>query len=153
MSDVIDSALLRAEEKTKAIGERFTAPRRMVMKKLLEASKPLKAYDIIGIREENGSPAKPPTIYRALEFLCRTGLVHKIESDSSYFVCTHSDHCHYDTHVPMVMICDKCGSVSEVHLVAVEAMINETAQKTDFQITRTLIETHGTCANCRTAFA
>lgn len=151
LSDTIEKSLLRAEQKTKALGERFTAPRKMVMRKLLESNKPIKAYDLIGIQEDNGKAAKPPTIYRALEFLCRTGLVHKIESDSSYFVCTHSDHCDHDTHVPMVMICDKCGSVSEVHLIAVENMLADAASRSNFQIQKTLIETHGLCANCSVA--
>lgn len=145
----IEHALDSADAQSTAIGERFTAPRRKVMRKLLEAGAPLKAYDIIGIVDENNRPAKPPTIYRALEFLCRLGLVHKIESDSSYFVCSHHHHCEAQTHVPLVMICKKCGKVFEDHISALEDIMSKTANARGFSIQKMMIEAHGICADCQ----
>ena len=51
---------------------------------LLEADGPLKAYDLIAAFGEGGEPAKPPTVYRALEFLERLGFAHRIESLNAY---------------------------------------------------------------------
>ncbi len=144
----IEKEISAAEAQSSELGERFTAPRRMVFRKLLEAQKPIKAYDIIGIRDENDKPAKPPTIYRALEFLCRIGLVHKIESDSSYFACSHHHDCHSTSHLPLVMICQKCGNVFEDHIVAIENLIGETATKRGFKVAKMMLEAHGICKNC-----
>lgn len=147
----IEKELTDAEAQSLSLGERFTQPRRKVFRKLLEANGPLKAYDIIGIVDEDNRPAKPPTIYRALEFLCRLGLVHKIESDSSYFVCSHHKHCDADTHVPMVMICQKCGKVFEDHVIALEDIMGRTAGARGFNIQKMMIEAHGVCADCEKA--
>lgn len=144
----IEKELSAAEAQSLQLGERFTAPRRKVFRKLLEAQKPLKAYDIIGIVDENNSPAKPPTIYRALEFLCRLGLVHKIESDSSYFACSHHHHCQSNSHLPLVMICKKCGDVFEDHIIAIEDIIGQTATKRGFKVEKMMLEAHGLCSNC-----
>ncbi|MEG1453646.1 Fur family transcriptional regulator, partial [Brevundimonas sp.] len=63
-----------------AQGERMTAPRRRVLELLLTAGGPVKAYDLIARYGANGEAAKPPTVYRALEFLERWGVVHRIAS-------------------------------------------------------------------------
>ena len=46
---------------------------------LLESGEPVKAYDLIARFGEDGQPAKPPTVYRALDFLIENGLIHRIE--------------------------------------------------------------------------
>ena len=144
----IENEISAAEVQSLQLGERFTAPRRMVFRKLLEAQKPIKAYDIIGIKDDNDKPAKPPTIYRALEFLCRIGLVHKIESDSSYFACSHHHHCESSNHLPLVMICKKCGDVFEDHITAIEDIIGKTAIKRGFKVEKMMLEAHGICNDC-----
>ncbi|MEK7660915.1 MAG: transcriptional repressor [Pseudomonadota bacterium] len=144
----IEKELAEAEAQSVSLGERFTLPRRKTYRKLLEAGRPLKAYDIIGIVDEDNRPAKPPTIYRALEFLCRLGLVHKIESDSSYFVCSHHRHCDAQSHVPLVMICIKCGKVFEDHVVALENIMSKNATARGFNIQKMMIEAHGICEDC-----
>ena len=59
-----------------------------VLELLMKAGQPVKAYDLIsGFSETAGEVAKPPTIYRALEFLEREGLAHRIESLSAYVAC------------------------------------------------------------------
>ena len=56
-----------------ARSERLTNSRRRVLELLLEAGVPLKAYDLIATYSGDGEAAKPPTVYRALEFLERVG--------------------------------------------------------------------------------
>src|SRR5690349_12792813 len=79
--------LARAEAYCVANHERLTAPRRRVLQLLLQAGHPVKAYDLIAAFGEDGSPAKPPTVYRALEFLSRLGFAHRIESLNAYVAC------------------------------------------------------------------
>lgn len=67
-------------------GEQWTAPRRRTYELLLKAGGPVKAYDLISTFAQAGeSLAKPPTIYRALDFLLAQGLVtaSKVSTPSS----------------------------------------------------------------------
>jgi Fur family zinc uptake transcriptional regulator len=142
-----DEALTQAEARLTLAGERFTAPRKRVLKLLLEAQRPLKAYDLIAGMARADTPANPPTVYRALQFLTRTGLVHRIESDASYVVCSHG---HADGgHVPLMLVCDACGAVQERHLDRVEAQAREAAGAAGFALERLVVEARGRCAACQ----
>lgn len=131
------------------LGERFTAPRENVLRFLLAKQMPQKAYEIIENISIADKSAKPPTIYRALDFLCRIGLVHKIESDASYFVCSHKNQCEHDSHIPLVLICRKCNQVIERHIHQIENLIFDAANEDGFNVDRILIEAHGICGDCR----
>ena len=54
--------------------------------------------------------AAPPTVYRALEFLCREGLVHKIESLNAYVGCGAPGH----ASAAQFLICRACGTAAEI---------------------------------------
>src|SRR4051794_40835295 len=80
-------ALGIAESRCAATQERLTPPRRRVLELLLSAEGPQKAYDLIAAYGDHGEPAKPPTVYRALDFLERLGFAHRIESLNAYVPC------------------------------------------------------------------
>jgi|APTNR8051073442_1049403.scaffolds.fasta_scaffold04782_3 Fur family zinc uptake transcriptional regulator len=144
----LERELADAETLALNMGERFTLPRRKVYRRLLEAGGPLKAYDLIGVVDSDSHRAKPPTVYRALDFLCRLGLVHRIESDQSYFACNHHKQCDASSHVPLVFVCLKCGKVQERHVTALEEIISKTAIKRGFKVEKMMLEAHGICALC-----
>ncbi|OYW37449.1 MAG: hypothetical protein B7Z42_10080 [Brevundimonas sp. 12-68-7] len=58
--------------------------------------------DVIGRFHTDGHIAKPATVYRALEFLDRLGLLHRIASISSYVACSGYAH----RHTAAFLICD-----------------------------------------------
>lgn len=147
-NQTIDAAIEDAREISQSMGERFTTPRENVLRFLLARQLPQKAYEIIENISISDKSAKPPTIYRALDFLCRIGLVHKIESEASYFVCSHKNHCEHETHVPLVLICQTCNQVIERHIHKIENLISTAANEENFKISKTLIEAHGVCADC-----
>ena len=109
---------------------------------LLEADAPLKAYDLIAAFGETGQPAKPPTVYRALEFLERLGFAHRIESLNAYVPCRIEG-----GHAAAFLICDCCGEAAEfepdlgAQLAAAEA--------TGYAIRAITLEARGLCAACR----
>src|SRR5690349_10304011 len=103
-------ALDEAEIRCQAVGERMTPPRRRVMELLLAAGEPVKAYDLIAAYGADGQAAKPPTVYRALEFLEARGLVHRIASISAYVACSSGER----SHSAAFLICDCCGAAQEV---------------------------------------
>src|SRR4051812_11712758 len=90
----IDRALIAAEARCVDQGERMTAPRKRVLELLLQAGEAVKAYDLIARYGLDGVAAKPPTVYRALEFLEKTGMAHRIASISAYVACSVGDRAH-----------------------------------------------------------
>ncbi len=136
-------ALGAAETRCVATQERLTAPRRRVLELLLEADGPQKAYDLIAAFGEHGEPAKPPTVYRALEFLERLGFAHRIESLNAYVPCRIDG----GEHRAAFLICDCCGAAQEfepdftAQLAAAEAA--------GYQVATITLEARGRCAACR----
>ncbi|MEI7932414.1 MAG: transcriptional repressor, partial [Alphaproteobacteria bacterium] len=72
------SSLESARRLCAARGERLTRPRERVLELLLQASGPLKAYDLLAGMSVADGRAAPPTVYRALDFLASQGLAHRI---------------------------------------------------------------------------
>lgn len=122
----------------------MTAARLRVLELLLVAGEPVKAYDLIARFGEDGQPAKPPTVYRALEFLERKGLVHRIASISAYVACTSGS----IDHAAAFLICDCCGATAEVS-APVAGDLGRAAEAAGYAIVRTTIEAHGRCPACR----
>lgn len=144
----VSAALGLVEARFAQDGERMTAPRRRVLELLLAAAEPVKAYDLIARYGSDGQAAKPPTVYRALEFLERQGVVHRIASISAYVACTAEAGTDGLSHAAAFLICDCCGATEEVAVANVDA-INQAAQAAGYHIERTTIEGHGHCAACQ----
>ena len=141
-------ALEAAEARMAQAGERMTPPRRRVLSLLLETGEPVKAYDLIARFGADGQAAKPPTVYRALEFLERQGMAHRIASISAYVAC--AGHEGEASHAAAFLICDCCGSTREVNGPD-QSVIDAAAAAAGYAIARTTIEAHGRCPACREA--
>lgn len=139
----VGRALTDADRRLSAQGERMTAARTRVLELLLSAGEPVKAYDLIARFGTDGAPAKPPTVYRSLEFLERQGLVHRIASISAYVACTSGA----DDHAAAFLICDCCGATQEVSATLAEGL-DAAATSAGYVIERTTIEAHGRCSAC-----
>ena len=139
-------ALNEAETRCLSDGERMTPPRRRVLELLLSAGEPVKAYDLIAAYGQDGEAAKPPTVYRALEFLERRGLAHRIASISAYVACAHAG----PDHAAAFLICECCGATVEVAAGA-GPQLSGPAGDLGFVIRRATVEAHGLCAQCRPA--
>lgn len=139
----IETALEEAEGLTRNRGQKMTRIRRKVLRLLLESGEPAKAYDLLANLDGEGS-AKPPTIYRALDFLQDVGLAHKIESLNAYVACGHASH----SHSAVFLICDTCGSAEELHAVTTSAAIEAETRAAGFRISHATLEAHGKCRQC-----
>lgn len=143
-------ALTAASDRCVAEGERMTEPRRRVLELLLAAAEPVKAYDLIARFGADGQAAKPPTVYRALEFLERKGLAHRIASISAYVACSAEAGTSDRPHAAAFLICDCCGAAEEVSPSGGDAFARA-AEAAGYAIERTTIEGHGRCPACRAA--
>src|SRR4051794_40353293 len=100
----LGSRLAAAEETCLRRDQKLTAPRRRVLELLLEAGQPVKAYDLMAAFDAQ-APAKPPTVYRALEFLEREGFAHRIESLNAFVACEQPT-AEGEVHAAAFLICD-----------------------------------------------
>ena len=124
----------------------MTPIRRRVLELLLATDAPAKAYDLLDQLGDEGA-AKPPTIYRALDFLLEMGLAHKIESLNAYVACGHRKH----RHAAAFLICEDCGTAQELHATAtLDTLANET-RDVNFKMKSVVVEVRGTCERCQTA--
>ena len=140
--------LARAETICAAAGETLTPLRRRVLELLIDTGGPAKAYDLLdGLKSEAGAAAKPPTIYRALDFLTRLGLAHRVESLNAFVACDVGA-C---ARTMIFLICDNCGRTDESDAGHALIDVAEAATRAHFSIARTMIEARGVCAACRVA--
>ncbi|PLR18899.1 Fur family transcriptional regulator [Caulobacter zeae] len=142
--DALTAELAAAETRCAAAEQRLTAPRRRVLELLLQAGQPVKAYDLISTFAVDGPPAKPPTVYRALEFLEKQGFAHRIESLNAYVACRREA----DGHAAAFLICDCCGATREFEPAATADII-AAGQAAGYALTGVTIEAHGRCADCK----
>lgn len=143
------SLLRQAERQCQYRGVRFTPIRRRVLEMIATASGGLKAYDLLDRLAVEHAAARPPTIYRALEFLIEQGLVHRIESLNAYVACPCPEHAHGF----QLLICRACGRVEELHMDDVNTQLASRAHERGFQVERQTIELLGRCEACQKAAA
>jgi len=142
----IDDALHRAAALCARRGARLTDLRRRVLELVWQRHAAVKAYDILDELGSTEGSAKPPTVYRALDFLIAHGLVHRLESLNAYVGCPEPD----APHEGQFLICGSCGGVSEFAAPAIQAAITEQATGVGFAVARQTVEARGTCQACRT---
>lgn len=138
-----EAFLAEAEALVEKKGQKLTRIRRKVLHLLLESEEPAKAYDLLANLDGEGA-AKPPTVYRALDFLQDMGLAHKIESLNAYVACGHASH----AHSAVFLICDTCGAAEELHAVATNEALNNETRAAGFTVRSSVIEARGICRNC-----
>ena len=146
----VDQALSAAEEICAGRNARLTPLRRQVLELVWRSHEPIGAYDVLaklqrdGTSSEDGRPAAPPTVYRALDFLLKHQLVHRIESMNAYVGCPHPD----SEHNGQFLICTQCGNAAEIDDPAIRRAIGEHARKIGFTIERITVEVSGLCPKC-----
>jgi Fur family zinc uptake transcriptional regulator len=138
--------IAEAEQRCETAGETLTPLRRRVLELLLESEGPAKAYDLLPLIDAE-KQAKPPTIYRALDFLVRMGLAHRIESLNAFVACGIGA-CARST---IFLICEKCGGAEEFDAGHALVDLTDAAKKDGFAIHRTMIEASGLCSSCQPA--
>ena len=139
----LEEAIAEADAVCEARGMRLTRIRKKVLELLLENPAPSKAYDLLDRLDGEGA-AKPPTIYRALDFLLDMGLAHKIESLNAYISCGHWGH----AHSAVFLICESCDEVNELDAPETSKALMAETRGVGFEPRRSVIEVRGTCLNC-----
>ncbi|MDP2573239.1 transcriptional regulator Zur [Vibrio sp. vnigr-6D03] len=149
MSQLELSLLEQIEGICQSRGVRLTPQRKRVFELIFASKSASSAYDLLDRLKESEPQAKPPTVYRALDFLLEQGFIHRVESTNSFISC-----CSFGTHKHFshLLICDKCGNVAEHQDDQLVALLAKNSEKQGFQLTNHVIETHGTCKSCFSDF-
>lgn len=149
-SCVVDT-LARAQQIFAARGLRFTPLRRRVLEQIAGSHTAVGAYDILERLARPGERRLAPiSVYRALDSLVETGLVHRLESRNAFFAC-HTPHAGDRRQV--VLACDACGAVAEMPSETVFDGIAAVARTAAFRPSRTMVEVIGHCQRCSTVEA
>lgn len=135
-------------------GERLTPLRRRVLELVWRGHRPIGAYDLLALLQDERGRVAPPTVYRALDFLCEQGLVHRLDSLHAFIGCGHIDEHMADRgdgrHAAHFLICQDCGVAVEVRDGQLNGAISGLAGRAGFSIADQTIELSGCCADCRT---
>ena len=137
----IETGVKAADAYCRDAGLQLTPARRQVLQILLEKHRAIGAYDIL---EMLGKGAKPPTAYRALDFLVKHGFAHRIERLNAFIACAHPG----EDHAPAFLICRACDAVAEAPSEPTKGRLGQAARKAGFRIERAVVEAVGLCPNC-----
>lgn len=106
--------------------------------------KPMTAYAILDQMKQGEPDLAAPTVYRALAALTDQGRAHKLESLKAFIPCR----CDHDGAVPVLEICEDCGTVEEHDGTALLHALSEISARSAFHATRHIVEIHGQCDGC-----
>ena len=139
----VSLALDAAYDRIVSADQQMTAPRRRVLELRLTSGRPVKAYDLVAAFHTDERVAKPSTIYRALEFLEKMGLIHRLSSQKSFMACTLG----VAAHPAAFLICDCCGSCREISAPETTSL-TASANRLGYSVDRITIEAAGRCSAC-----
>lgn len=145
MTTAVDRRLEQAAELCSSRGQSLTPLRRRVFEIMLEAERPLGAYDVLEILAKERGRVAPPTVYRSLDFLQGQGLVHKVLSMNGYVACSATAR----PHDAELFICRACGSTTEIAQKVTDRRLEDAAGEIDFAIETVILEVRGLCHACR----
>ncbi len=145
MSQVPEKLMAKADEFCQREGLRLTPTRRRVLEMIVNSPGGAKAYDLLDTLAKEHSAARPPTVYRAIDFLLNNGLIHRIESLNAYVRCTCPEH----VQAYQLLICGICGNVQELHEELIDQRLDAAAAKQGFSVDKKTIEVHGRCQDCQ----
>ena len=140
----IDEALKKAEIICNKKGVKLTKLRKKVLTLILKNHGYVKAYDLLNDLKKNDASAKPPTVYRSLDFLMEHGFIHKIQSLNAFVGCSHPDE-HEDCYF---LICKECKNIEECCSNKVKKVLTSTSGKNNFSPNQVTLEITGICQDC-----
>ncbi|MCH2038222.1 MAG: transcriptional repressor [Rickettsiales bacterium] len=140
----INQAIKDAEEICESKGSRLTDLRRRVLELIWADHQSIKAYDLLSELKKEIPSAKPPTIYRALDFLLEHGLIHKIHSLNAYIGSTTPNM----ERPSFLLICTSCQKVTESDDAEYKELIENIPNAHNFLPQKMSLEIEGLCGDC-----
>ena len=141
----INAALQLAREICQKNKVNMTPTKEQVLKLIWQSHRPIGAYQIQDqLAKISHKAVAPPTVYRALQFLTKLGLVHKIPSLNSFIGCPFPN----SPQSNLFLICEGCGNIAEASCSSVDLVLQKTCRDSNFNLNSKTIELLGLCFLC-----
>jgi Fur family zinc uptake transcriptional regulator len=144
MTTAIEKRVKRAEKLCADNGGQLTTIRKTLLSIIYQHNGNLTAYELLHLFRGTNPKAESMTVYRALDFLQKQHLIHRLASKSTYAACD-IPHEHHHAHF---LLCEKCGHSEEVRSVPLEKAAKNLAAEYHFELSAKPIEIMGTCKAC-----
>jgi Fur family ferric uptake transcriptional regulator len=138
-------ALARFERLLGAKGLRWTAPRRAIVKAVLERAGHFAIEGLVADLKKRGIRGSKATVYRTLPLLTEAGILQEavITGDSKSYEAAagreHHDH----------LVCRQCGKVVEFEFEAFEILQREIAARYGYRLESHVHQLIGSCPECQ----
>ena len=140
----VEAALGAARQVCARRRRRLTGLRQRVLELVWARHQPVGAYDILAALRGERKGAAPATVYRALEFLQESGLVHRIESRNAFVGCAAPR----APHSGQFLLCRGCNAVAEMDSAEVGEVLARQAAELGFRVEGQTVELGGLCPDC-----
>jgi len=138
------SASERAPRARRRPRQDLSGIRGKILELLVATGQPVSAYWLIEELRSQGTSVVPPTVYRALNFLRRSGLAHRVESLNAFVACAHPG----PDHQEQFLICSECGFAEELSDTAISDLLLAKATAHGFRPDQQIVEIAGVCKQC-----
>lgn len=125
-------------------GYRLTGSRRAVVETMAASTHALTPIEIYDTARGSYPALGLVTVYRTLEALEEQGLIQRVHQPSGCqaFITAPAGHQH-------LLLCQQCGQTTVFEGDDLEALIQDIARRTGYQITEHWLQLFGFCPNCK----
>jgi Fur family zinc uptake transcriptional regulator len=125
----------------------ITDLRKDVLNIFLAEKKPLSAYDVLDTLKLKRANAKPPTVYRAIEYFIEKKIVHRVEAGNKFVCCSQLGNSKTKYH-GILFLCQQCHNSFELMDENFLTALKKFSTKHHFIVDESLIEVKGVCEKC-----
>jgi Fur family zinc uptake transcriptional regulator len=125
----------------------LTPLRAEIMNTFIKKGSSLKANEVINYVNTRRSNTKPIVIYRVLNFLVEKKVLHKIQSQNIFVLCTDSL-CSKNNGNIIFLSCKNCKQIKEIGDKIFLEKIKNLCNNNNFTLKDSTIELDGYCNNC-----
>ena len=123
-------------------GHQLTPQRQIIIDEFIKKKSGFTAYELLEIINLNDKSLNISTIYRILDFWVKLGVLHKVESNSTYVLCNDE----HENHNHVLLLCTKCSKVNESCSISRD-FLSKSFPNFHIKINQ-VIELKGICSDC-----
>ncbi len=150
MNGQIQAVISKAQKECQQAGFKLTTKRQNILLLMLDGDQPESAYELADrYKQTYQDNVSPMSVYRMLNVLIEAGLVHKLESNNHYILCSHIT-CRHEHQQAQFLICDRCHKAQEIGInPELSEQLKISVAETGFEMQHLQLELHGICQECR----
>ena len=143
-SNTQEKLLAQAEQLCQQRNVRLTPQRLEVLRLMAQQPGAISAYDLLDLLRVAEPQAKPPTVYRALDFLIEEGLIHRLDAVNAWSACMDAGGEPHD----LLIICTQCGAVAEFSDPDLSRRLAKKVASAGFVLANHETELRALCGKC-----